>query len=78
MPNEIKEQRQRRPDKIRDFADAHGRWFKDVIRETVEKAGTITEAADVIGVNRVSLQRFLSKHNIEIPHIHKAGGDDGN
>jgi ActR/RegA family two-component response regulator len=77
--NQIKqEERERRSDKIRNYADERGRWFKDVIRETVEEAGTITAAADVIGVNRVSLQRFLTKHNIQVSLIRKAGGNHGN
>ena len=77
--NQIKqEERERRSDKIRNYADARQRWFKDVIRETVEEAGSITAAADVIGVNRVSLQRFLTKHNIQVNLIRKVGGSHGN
>jgi hypothetical protein len=72
------EERERRSDKIRNYADERGRWFKDVIKETVEQAGTITAAADVIGVNRVSLQRFLTKHSIQVNLTRKAGGGHEN
>ena len=62
---------------IRNYAERIKMPYQDAVKHAVRVGNGITGGAQIIGINRVSLHDFISRHNIEVEYVRRVGQKRG-